>query len=357
MRKIGVLLGLILWICAPIAAAVGITGASSAASVAGPIENVWAPVREAVGSHSEPVDLVLSWADGPKIAAPAWSGIVQEVAASPGSMLSDGAAVARIDGVLRIAVLSPQPFYRPLTTGDSGPDVGWLNDLLVRRGESTTAGQVFTSATARGVKQLARSLNSAELTSFDPAWVVWLPTPTYSVTKVSIQAGFPAPSPGTAIFEAKPYLARAILVANGVLDTSSNPAGSDAPTVSANQILTVPASSYVAIGSQKIELTAERNAIAQSGLDMLASLAGATQSVVQATISQPVNAGEYLVPTATIIGSDNGTCVRLRKNSGGSVPVEVKVVADLDGQTLIFGKLSLGQRVLVAPTGQDRECS
>lgn len=153
----------------------------------------------------------LRWSQGPMLYAPAWSGVVGEVRLRPGNVVRNGDAVATIDGVTRLAVRTPQPFFRALSIGDRGPDVGWLHEALVALGHLDRAPadeQQVGPETLLAVRSLAAQLGVVTAVhGFDPAWVVWLPSESLEVASVMLVAGSPAPAAGTPVAAGAPQLA------------------------------------------------------------------------------------------------------------------------------------------------------
>lgn len=152
----------------------------------------------------------LRWQDGPTLYAPTWSGTVGAVWVEPGPVRS-GDRIASIDGVVRLAVHTPQPFFRPLSSGDRGVDVVWLHDVLITFGylaAAPTDNDRVGPVTRRAIAALAENLGVLEpVEVFDPAWFVWLPTEQLEVATVALRAGAPAPPAGTPVAAGAPELA------------------------------------------------------------------------------------------------------------------------------------------------------
>ena len=60
--------------------------------------------------------------------------MVTDVWIHDGAAVEDGSALVSVDGVARLAQTTGRPLYREIRSGDSGPDVDWLDALLVRMG-------------------------------------------------------------------------------------------------------------------------------------------------------------------------------------------------------------------------------
>jgi hypothetical protein len=347
--------GIIVWVLAPLLAVGGITYIASGVQVAGSTPLDWSPIRAVSGQQFETVDLVIKRESGPAVAAPSWVGTVQQIFASPGSNVSDGSRVATVDGVERLAVSAAQPFYRVLVAGDSGPDVATLNAFLSRRRFSAGTGASFTYATSKGVRELAALIGAPSTTSFDPSWLVWLPTNPYVVASTKLVLGFPAPPPGSTLFTSPSSLVSAVPIS---ADTASNLNSNSqtAPTVSRDDILSIPTGDSIQVGSQALGLTTSRDALSPTGLSALSKLVSSNQTVVQAIEVRQATSNEFVVPTAAIVGGATQTCVEIESTHGDAKPVRIRVVEDDQGQTIVTGRLSLSKRVLVSPTGRNRSC-
>jgi hypothetical protein len=147
------------------------------------------------------VAATLSWTEGPALLAPDWSGTVGQVHLRSRDSIRSGDPVAVIDGVTRLAVPSPQPFFRSLATDDQGPDVGWLHDVLRGLGylqQVPDDDSRVSEATIGAVRAMAVELGViGPVDAFDPGWFAWLPEEPFEVESVELTAGAPAPSAGT----------------------------------------------------------------------------------------------------------------------------------------------------------------
>jgi len=161
------------------------------------------PSAMSVPTETAPLDLsieavvVVEFGDEIMIRAPEnWNGLVTSVDVAPGQDVVSGSPVLNINGVRRLAIHSPAPFYRSLALRDKGPDVAMLQevlrDLRVFEGESDG---LYGSETERAVNVLSKMLG-ADNKVFDPSWFVWLPAASVTVGRVDIQVGDSAPVSG-----------------------------------------------------------------------------------------------------------------------------------------------------------------
>jgi hypothetical protein len=161
-------------------------------------------------TDEKPVRITPTWEKGPVLSAPAWSGLVLSVQAQPNTALKSGDRIALIAGIQRLAFASDQPFYRPIASGESGPDVAALHRLLQLTGSMTSVPsnpEQADFATTVAIRQLASTLGlPGTVSTFDPAWVVWLPADPFPLGTLDLHAGGMAPPAGAALGAAQPVL-------------------------------------------------------------------------------------------------------------------------------------------------------
>jgi hypothetical protein len=153
-------------------------------------------------SDRQPVQVVPRFEPAPTVVAPSWSGTVTSSPLQPGAALVPGDVVAQVDGVNRIAYVSPRPLYRPLGEADSGPAVADLRDVLASLGFLAAPGRAdsYDGTVVRAVSQLAAAIGAAsDGTTFDPGWLVWLPVEALVIASTDMGVAAPAPPPGTPI--------------------------------------------------------------------------------------------------------------------------------------------------------------
>jgi hypothetical protein len=338
------LAGAALWIVAPLALVIVLTAQSRSIELT-PERAVWATVEANAGQVTEPVDVVLGWQAVSPVVAPFWSGIVQSVGVTAGSTLTSGQPVAVIDGVTRLAHHSQQPFFRPLTQGDSGQDAAALNTLLAQAGFDSSEGDRVTRSTLAGVRSLAGVLgvpNPAEVAAFDPAWLVFLPAPVVDVSTVNLVVGAPAPSAGTVIAELDDRLASAHLAASGGDDKT------DRPTIAAGE------AQQLTVAGVALELTDDRETVAD--LVALRALVADEATSVSGQLSRPTGDREWVVPAAAVVAGSNGdTCVVSGAQERPHT-VGVVVVGGQLGRAIVTGELHAGDRVSVKPAAELRRC-
>ncbi len=181
------------------------------------------PVEEVLYDEKTGVSVTLQWAEGPALFSPSWSGTVGRVAVEVGGVVRSGDTIATVNGVDRMAVATPQPFYRPLGRGDSGDDVTWLQAVLVQLGyldELPSDRDTVTFDVLQAIRGLAQALGvRGKVDVFDPAWFVWMPEDSFPVDRVGLVAGGQAPPPGSEVLRGPPALVDVTIqpLAGGVL--------------------------------------------------------------------------------------------------------------------------------------------
>lgn len=284
-------------------------------------------------------------ADGLALRAPTWRGTVGTL--RPGEALRSGDAVAVIDGVRRVALATPDPLYRALAAGDSGPDVEQLNRALLALGYLKAAPaniDQYLFPTVLAVRAWASELGLRQPDgSFDPGWVVWLPKDPFPLGEWSLEAGAPAPAAGTIIAREPVRVTAAALV-------SQNPA---------EPLVLDPAVAWTFVsGEVALPVDAAALAIAPASAAALSALVKAGRDQVDGIVrrAQPLDA--LAVPsTAVQVGADGALCVWLSDGAGYRA-APVRVAGARAGVTNVVSGLSAGDSVLANPAAvlEDPSC-
>ncbi len=259
-----------------------------------------AVVGERADDGSQPAALNLVWESPLEIMWPSRiSGVITDVAIQPGALIEDGSALASVDGIARLAQLTGQPMYREISSGSSGPDVDWLDALLVRKGAAPSSTldteHRFTSATTRAVKNLQTQIGASSDGIFRPEYTVWVGSTSSGgaasrpVGQVAASVGGAA-APGSEIFRTASHLQRATLE------------------------LSAPASRQVLVRDVPLSLSVGANSVDLSGLvptaEDLASLESlfdaATTTVDAVTVRrrEPFHPG--VLPSSAIVPLPTG---------------------------------------------------
>ncbi len=119
-------------------------------------------------------------------------GTVTWTGCTPGSPITSGQVLLRVDERPLLALGTDVPLYRSLQAGDTGSDVGALQRELGELGYQVTADGKYGSATTRAVKKL---LTAAGVVRPDGtlqlADIVWLPEHTLTPSACSATPGGP----------------------------------------------------------------------------------------------------------------------------------------------------------------------
>jgi len=263
------------------------------------------------------------WADGVSLFAPEWSGVVGRVDVQSGAVLRTGDPIASVAGLTRIAVATPEPFYRRLSLGDGGTDVTWLHRILSDLGYLTTDPpdpSEFSDQTLEGIASLGSDLGaSAPSISFEPAWFVWLPEEPFNVSSSVLVPGAPAPQQGTTIVSG-PMRLQAV----DIQPLEGGPLVMDAG---------VP---YVlAVSGVEVPLTGESAEVSDDGMAALAGLLDPSADSVGGTVHRAAPVPVWALPSTAVVAGEDGELCVWTNGSGSYLPVAVEVVAARAGVTFI----------------------
>lgn len=175
LRPTLAVVGLLIWIVAPVLAVWFFSQQALRTSLIS--ESItWAPVLSNNEPVITPVDVVLQRSPAPIVVAPAMVGLIEAVLAEPGQTLRSGQPVLVVDGITRIGVASDRPFARRLSVGDVGMDVTALNGLLSALSFPAADSDRFTDTTRAGVRAFSKSIGAGDQATFNPSWVIFLPS-------------------------------------------------------------------------------------------------------------------------------------------------------------------------------------
>jgi len=317
------IVGIALWIAAPVAVFVVASQASSDLRLHED-RPVWVPAVQADTKVASRVGVRLNWEADGAVFAPAWDGIVQAVTTSP--HLASNQVLATISGVQRVAYHSTVPFSRPLAAGDRGVEVAALNRLLELRGLPNSASDIFTSSTTRGVRMLGVQLGAGSTAVFDPAWVVYLPTEEVDIESNALEVGGVAPSPGSILLELADRLTSA-----QVVSFVEAPDGSDSSALEDAETTPVSEGWTLTVADAVIAVDVDSASVAAESLSDLASIAKDGAPVLPGVIARPAAAGEWQVPTAAVRTSSDGEHYVVHRPADGGDARRVVVVVSGEG--------------------------
>lgn|GEM_PF-1261118 len=359
------IVGCVLWVGVPIAGLALIANSNRSAVFAAE-GFAWVAPEPSAASTSTPVDIALRWETPEPLRAPAWSGTVQRVDIAGGSLVESGDSVAVIDGITRIAWHAESPFYRQLASGSRGSDVIELKVLLSARGYQVDSTDSVTWSTVLAIRQLGTELgvpDAHSLTSFDPAWVVFLPERSFLTESVALSVAAAAPGTGESIAESSPRLTHASIVEPGAVtgDTSTGPEGT--PSLSASAFAELVAGHGRPINDDEtlvyagtdIAADADSTSVAAEGLETLSAAVTRGTVGVPAQLRSAAVPGQVRIPAAGL-SSINGqfqVCVA----DGADVHVQpVTVVASDAGGALITAEFRSGSTLRVPGPSASNPC-
>lgn len=264
-----------------------------------------------------------TWDEGPRLYAPDWSGVVGEVRLRAGEAVHTGTAIGSVDGVKRLTVASPQPFFRRLTLGDEGSDVVWLHASLVTLGylEQSRANDTLVSeATMSAVRALAAELGATGgIDAFDPAWFVWLPVEPFTVASVEMAAGAPAPPTGTPI-------------AAGPSRLSSM----DLRRVDGAALGLEPAVKYVLeLAGERLQLDSETRTVDAEGLTRLTAALPTLAASASGSVTRATPLTVWSLPSAAIMVNLSGQLCIWVDNDGEYEALPAEVVGGRAGVSFV----------------------
>lgn len=273
-----------------------------------------------------------TWQPGPALHAPAWAGVVGWV--TDAEELRSGDPVAVVDGVRRIAVGTPEPFFRSLQLGDRGRDVAWLHDVLAAAGVGSElgGGGEVTAATVEAIRSWSEQLGAPPSPTFDPAWIVWLPESPYRLATVDLAVGIEAPGRGTVIGASGPTLASLELI-----------------SLDGGAIALAPEVSYsLSIGDVTVQLEPDGTPGAEP-LAALAEVVPREGDAIEGSVARTVPERVWSVPTTAVMSGPQGqVCVWAADGTGYS-PQTVQVRAARAGATFLVPLAEDPMAVLMNP--------
>lgn len=353
--------GGVLWVLAPLAVVALLVFWSQQVRFTDAVRT-WSPVRASTATTQTPAELAVGWSQGPIIRAPAWHGLVTATPAAGKSSVSAGDVIVSIDGIDRIAAVTPGPFWRTLEAGTPpGRDIGWLNTVLGDLGLRHCAGRSFCADTAAGVSALAKRLGAgSDVIIFDPTWLVRIPEPTLGVGDAKFSSGQPAPELGAELFSPRFQANAALVTGAGQAphpaevrgDPNAAPPPPTALDARAVPRLSVDPDARVLVGGTELALGDDRSSLSAGGLTTLNDLVDPGEAVVRVTIEHPAQAEGWTVPAAAVYttGVDQH-CVLTPTG-----PVVVSVVTSEGSSVTVTGNLSADERVLLAVPARERTC-
>lgn len=273
---------------------------------------------------------------GPEVLAPRLDGIVTAVYVKPGDRLPDGKPVLSVSGVDRLGFAAVTPFYRPISSGTEGPDVESLHRLLVTLrylAAMPRDAQIANFATGTAVRALAEDIGAPATSTFDPAWVIWLPRADLVVATVAVRPGQPAPASGSVVVTTPGKVTAARVAAQGQ-----------------EPLVLTPGVEYVAVAAGKaVRVDSATLQVVADDLGLITPPEQASQDGIPATIRRATPLQAMGVPSTAVMVNDSGTlCVWLPEGTAYRA-VTVTVAGARGGITNVAAGLAAGQQFLSNP--------
>jgi hypothetical protein len=288
------------------------------------------------------VNVALTWEEGAVVRAPEWAGVVTALYVAPGETPMQGQRLVAVDGVDRVAFASASPFYRALESGDEGPDVALLHELLLAMGlidpsaEGPADPAFLSFATSLAVGEFNASLGIADSRVFDPATVVWMPD-FFPLETLDLELGAPAPPAGSIIATGPAALVSATL-------QPQNPA---------EPITLEPGVPYVLVkGAARLAFEGAGLTLAADSLAVFAALVDPLTEQTDALIERETPLRSLAVPSTAIVANAAGAlCAWVvdATDGQGYRPVAVTLAGSRAGVTDVVSGLSVGDQVLANP--------
>ncbi|KZX20780.1 hypothetical protein [Rathayibacter tanaceti] len=335
--------GLVAWVATPVVGFLLLEQSTRAASLA-PAVDVWAPVQANAAAARRTVSVVVTRDVAPDLYAPAWSGVVESTAVTPGTVVRSGDVVATIAGIDRLAISSERPFSTELRVGDEGPDAAALNDVLRGLELDAPESDEFTVPTLIAVRELADSLGvtaTKDLQVFDPSWLVFLPQEEMTVATSTLHVGALAPPPGEAFATTRPVIAAA------QLDGATSAELGDSNGAVVQREVRAADAERLQIEGVEIALSADRRGVDPSAFGQLRELIADDRSRTDGMLLADPRPGTVVVPSAAIGGGERA-CVLARTAGGAPEPRVVTVESSSLGRSTVSGAVATGDDVLVA---------
>lgn len=296
-------------------------------------------------TDERPVRLVPTVEKGPEVLAPRLDGIVTAVYVKPGDSLADGKRVLSVSGIDRLGFAAATPFYRPISSGAEGPDVEELHRLLVALQHLSAMpadAQAATFATGTAIRALAVQIGAPATSTFDPAWLIWLPRRDLVVGTVAVRPGQPAPAPGSVIIATPGKVTAAKVAAQGQ-EPLVLTLGVEYVAVAAGKTLRIDAAT-LQVAADDLALIAPPEQPAQPNLSNPPSQEGIPATIRRATPLQAMG-----VPSTAVMVNDSGAlCVWLPEATGYRA-VTVTLAGARGGITNVASGLAAGQQFLSNP--------
>lgn len=367
LKKSLLTFGVIFWVLAPLLGVYILNSEIKAQSFTAPITS-WAPVQSAGAEQVSGVEIALQWSTKSELKAPAWDGgIVQEVHVATGQTIVSPTLITTVNGIQRYAYTPLVPFYRTIALADTGEDVKALNQLLTDFGYPTKVGNNATPATIAGVKKLAKRIGAnPESEAFDPSWMIYLPNP-ITISSSHLTAGATVPAQGEEILTGEPEILFAKLVKPGTISTTNssftqseqafNSQTQSEPTeleIPEESLVFLTAEQRLVISENPIQLNDDKNTIHPDNFAELKKMVNTGATSIKADIYSPQDPNNWVIPTNSILTSQDRTTCVVVNNLQTVKPVTV-IRTDLN-QSNVSADFEPSDKLLLIPAEKVKNC-
>ncbi len=292
------------------------------------------------------VEADLRWSPGAALIAPAWSGLISDVAIDIGDQVRTGDRVVRIDGVWRIAAATPFPFHAPVDAFSPARELSALSALLADFGYEVPRGK-WSHATLKAVRAVATRLdvpNAIGVTAFDPSWVLWMRERELVLDSINLQVGSIAPAQGDFTAQGAPELAAISL---------SSPMGAALPPSDEAAEWTIR------LDGMELPYAAIDSVEALRSVDVPSPLASSEPEALTGALTRRTPVTGWNVPVGAVHTDIHGVqCVFHVGPDRSYRAVEVSIRDGGAGVALVTADLEEGVAILLNPadTQRDQEC-
>lgn len=332
----GLVVGVVVWIVAPVVAVAVLLTASDRQSIVSAEEQAWVSVEPASASTTRTAAVQLLWEPSTVLRAPAWSGMIVRVLLEPGMPLTSGTSVVDIDGISRRAYATDAPFFRSLAVGDEGSDVRALNGILASFGAPEESDR-FGWSTLRALRAFAAEIGvprADEVTAFDPGWVIHLPASgAVTVGSVDLVAGERAPDQGAEIALGATALTAGRLVGTATEESAEHLSRAEYATAT-DQLAITPEQGETVSYRGTLLTVVDGGWLAAGDLEILrADLTGQPASI-PVVLERPSSSDEFALPASAVsAGTVSEVCSR--DDEDQPRVIEVEVVAGSSGEVTV----------------------
>ena len=296
------------------------------------------------------VTLMLEWSEGRDLIAPLWQGTVQRVLVGAEGPLTSGQRIATINGIDRFVYATPEPFYRSLRSGDTGPDVEMLHEMLLamRYMESEPPSMTtYSYSTYLAVYDLEEALGAGRPTGqFDLGWVAWLPESPFEIGSLSLAVAASAPPPGGAFATERSRLRAATVAPSQPGATLSFESGTEYVLTVEGQAVPFDTSSLTvsAEGLAVLETLAEPPSAAQQPSSPFGP--GGAGAGLSGAVERATPLRSRAVPASAVMVNGSGDLCVWQPARDGYMAVPVRVHSSRAGVTDVIDGLEAGATVL-----------